>query len=371
MSLADDLQTIESNPKYLSATPEQRTGILDKWKDAAANNYSAGDPSLKAALADEAESLLSANQARTRARLTPDVTGKFPNIVPSWGEIISDPALAALPPEKKAAVGEKWRKDKAAQLLQMRPSEVEARAFLVDSHMADRTVVGETPDVDSVAGDLSDRLRNAVQVYAEKPVAKTGEFFRDADGFNVHPSAALAPWEDFSAKIDAQDATPEEKIKARAMYGVSRDAAINAVLKNTAAVEEAVGTGVETMSILGDRWYAGMTLGTSRVLKRPGKPDVPYEEFDQAAITQERITRYQSKGGSAEPLLSSDATVRDTAEKALLAQLARHVLPEIDPSLAARVSANPQSPEAQALVTGFRDNLRARLWVAPDRKSVV
>ena len=91
MSLADDLQTIESNPKYLSATPEQRTGILDKWKDAAANNYSAGDPSLKAALADEAESLLSANQARTRARLTPDVTGKFPTIVPSWGEVLANP----------------------------------------------------------------------------------------------------------------------------------------------------------------------------------------------------------------------------------------------------------------------------------------
>lgn len=347
MSLSDDLDQLESSPIYAASPAQRRLEILDQWKAVAPKQYSAGDSGLESAYAERASALLDERQSLLKARLPQDSTGSLPSVIPSWSRIASDPQFSALDAGSKDAAFSKWSTDRATQLSSIPDlTDKDAEGFLQESLAGKALLQGADPAKLNL-DDLLRPYRQAIDLAATKPVEAVGSVIQVNDIPGLHPTAALGDFASYSSQVDATGASPEDKLKAKALYRQNRQSAISAINKQ----------------LVGNRQTIAYTDQEMDVLKRLNKPDIPFSEVSEIAMTPDRVKRYREEGGSAEPLLSTDPAIRAEAEKRFLTQMSRQVLPSFDPALAARVASNPASPEAQSLVNEFRDSLKSQLWV--------
>lgn len=356
MSFLNELAEIESDPRYAQLAPDIRTTVLDNWEKAA----SAGKSGVEAeAAASAARTLLESRQSRLKARLPANPLGTLADVPPPLSALTSDPRWGTLDPTVRKQTIDNWAGAKAKTAIdaKLRPSE----AMSMYREVVAGQVMAEGPEKPDEA--FNARLNSDVQdisAITKDPTVRAGGFRAGKlnDKFVVNPSLALAGEDEYAKAVDEADATPVEKLRAKALYGVGKDAALKSIADIT------------TRAVSDSRidWGSLNPLAPKGIDSIPtvviGGKTIDFDDAAEIAITPSRAAMYGKNGGSQEALFSTDEGVRKEAEIRTAQQLARYVLPAIGAdAAAARILENPEGPEAKELVEAHRDTLKQELWV--------
>lgn len=368
MSLFKELESLESSPEYLAMSPEERTDVLRGWQ-----SQTTGNPDVDQSRKQVASEAIASRNSFFRAKMPVNpLTGALRETAPPLSQVaLSLDWQAIEDPEARKDVLRGWTKSTLDSLegaaLDVRDAErVYAELLVAENAVAED---GDIVEAAKKAPAILNQKLGEVRAVASTPnmiksrgTIEQGKWKVTGEGqLEIDPAEAYLPEKDYLGYVDSlTDATPEEKLRLKATYQYRRSAAYENIVRT---MKEA-------------RFERRPMVQPGRTEKFRGEEqgfvylrgkEIPFEDVSEVVLTPQRSVNYEEKGGEQEALFSADPAVRKEAETRTALQLAQHILPASNQHrLAGMVLADPEGPEAKALVEQHRDYLKSTLWVRPE-----
>lgn len=367
MSLFKELESLESSPEYLAMSPEERTDVLRGWQ-----SQTTGNPEVDQSRKQVASEAIASRNSFFRAKMPVNpLTGALRETAPPLSQVALSPDWQAIEdPEARKDVLRGWTKSTLDSLegaaLDVRDAErVYAELLVAENAVAED---GDIVEAAKKAPAILNQKLGEVRAVASTPnmiksrgTIEQGKWKVTGEGqLEIDPAEAYLPEKDYIGYVDSlTDATPEEKLRLKATYQYRRAAAYENIART---MKEAR---FERMSMVQPGRTEKFRGEEQGFVYLRGK-EIPFEDVSEVVLTPQRYVNYEEKGGAQEALFSADPAVRKEAEARTALQLAKHILPASNQHrLAGMVLADPEGPEAKALVEQHRDYLKSTLWVKP------